>query len=130
MLTPCKFLPKNKSWGGRYNREYSETTQNNVSAHRAAYEKQRGSIPPGMFVLHKCDVPACVNIEHLFLGTHADNMQDMVRKGRHREQQKKACPKGHAYSGDNLVLKSDGSRRCRECHRSGEAARKARRQGV
>jgi hypothetical protein len=55
-------------------------------AHRVSWKEHKGQIPKGLQVLHKCDVRRCINPEHLFLGTQADNIHDMVKKGRHWSQ--------------------------------------------
>ena len=54
----------------------------NERAHRIAWILQNGEIPKGFCVLHKCDIPSCCNINHLFLGTKKDNNQDKAVKGR------------------------------------------------
>jgi hypothetical protein len=56
----------------------------NIYGHRWAYEYFVSPIPEGMNVLHRCDVRNCLNPDHLFLGTHSDNMADMKAKGRAR----------------------------------------------
>jgi hypothetical protein len=54
-----------------------------ILAHRIAWELASGSkIPTGACVLHRCDNPPCVNPDHLFLGSQADNVKDCVAKGR------------------------------------------------
>lgn len=70
--------------GGRNAYNYGRFWMNGklIGAHRAAWIIANGSIPPGMHVLHKCDNPPCVNVEHLFLGMPKDNVADMAAKGR------------------------------------------------
>lgn len=68
-----------------------------ISSHRASYTLYIGPIPEGLFVLHKCDNPPCVNPDHLFLGTCQDNATDKVKKGRQ--------PKGEAVGTSKLKEK-------------------------
>jgi len=53
-------------------------------AHRNAWEKANGKIPPGMVVMHACDNRSCINLEHLSIGTPRENTADMMAKGRSR----------------------------------------------
>ena len=129
-----KFMPEPISgcwiWTGSLNKRHNGYGQIRIGdgkpllAHRASYELHIGTIPDGMCVLHKCDVPCCVNPNHLFLGTHADNMRDCHSKGRafmqvhpelHANKNKTVCKYGHPFTPENTKTLKSGVRRCKAC---------------
>lgn len=71
------------------------------NAHRYVWEKINGPITNGLHVLHRCDNPPCVNVNHLFLGTHAENIQDAKAKGR-------LHPRGRALRKEVRRLAAEG----------------------
>ena len=82
-------VPENENlcwlWRGSFmtkNQPQFSIGKKNFIASRVSYEIHKGEVPQGMLVCHTCDNPRCVNPDHLFLGTHKDNVQDMINKNR------------------------------------------------
>lgn len=69
----------------------------NIRAHRMSWVLNKGVIPKGQKVLHRCDVPECVNPKHLFLGTQQDNIKDCIDKGR------RLTPEGQSHCNAKLT---------------------------
>jgi hypothetical protein len=98
-----------------------------TSAHHYSYIIHKGEIPDGLIICHTCDVPACVNPEHLWADTYSANSRDMFNKNRQgtSNRKKDGCKKGHSFEEfEPLVyVKKQGRqigkeyRVCKECKR-------------
>lgn len=96
-----------KFWNG-------ETT---VRASRFSYLINCGEIPSGLVVCHKCDNTKCVRPNHLFLGTHRENILDASKKKRLRGMNRTHCKNGHEFNIENTIWYGT-IRKCRACCRN------------
>lgn len=91
--------------------------QRTMGAHKMAFIQEVGPVPDGRLVCHSCDTRNCVNPEHLWIGTHKQNMDDMKRKGRSSGKKNAAkiaqthCKRGHEYTPENTGIKNPGLKR-------------------
>ena len=109
---------------GRLHIAVIDGKQIQILAHRLVYQQTFGHTD--LCILHSCDTPACINIEHLRAGTYQDNMDDMMQRGRSHQASQTHCKHGHKFTEENTYIRKTGRRQCRECDK--EKKRQTRKQ--
>ena len=104
-------------WEGRLN-AYGYGVIHNIGAHRMVWMQEYGHLRSDEYVLHSCDNPRCINLNHLRVGTAADNTKDMMRRRQNKNGNvyKTHCHEGHEFTDKNTYWHR-GKRNCRECGR-------------
>lgn len=107
----CWIWTSAKFWNG-----YGGIRKNGkrIQAHRASWILFNGEIPDGSLVLHRCDNPACVNPDHLYLGDQKQNAKDRDSRGRNGYSNRTHCKKGHEFNDQN-TYRYKGKRLCKIC---------------
>lgn len=118
LTNPCKIATEHLD---KHGYPYVQHQGQWVALSRVVLEEKLGrSIRPAHDCCHHCDVPSCVEAEHLYEGTRSRNMQDAAKRGRLHGWSNKFndthCAHGHEYTKANSYLEQ-GYRRCKECRR-------------
>jgi hypothetical protein len=92
-------------------------------AHRVVWMQEHGHTD--LHILHACDNPRCIRLDHLRAGTPSENMRDAVARGRHGMARKTECHRGHPFTPENTRINPDGARVCRICSRERDRSYRA-----
>jgi len=128
--TPCREYMGYRNAAGYGCRRGAGRRFGTQFVHRQMWIMAHGPIPEGAKVLHHCDNPPCFRLDHLYLGTQADNMRDRRdRNGNWKNGRESLthCKHGHEFTPENTRIDGRGVRLCRTCCRARNARYNAKR---